>query len=391
MHDQMLPTIRKPAGICLSILTGVVLLCTISGLPRAYGDVLRSDELTFRLEHVATGLQVPWAISFLPDGRALVSERTAGQISILDIDTGESTPISNGPDDVFIKNNAGMLDVVSHPDVGDNNLIYYCYTAGTSTLNTMVVERARLSGTEFINRERIFTALPWYHNSIVYGCRLAFRDEYLFVTMGDRWDLRHLSQSPGTHLGKVMRLYHDGTAPPDNPFAGVVGALPEVWSLGNRNGQGLTVHPQTGDLWEHEHGPLGGDEVNVIEGGRNYGWPVISYGKEYSGESIGDALTRKQGLEQPVHRYVPSIAPSDMLIYSGDAFPEWRGDLFIGALALTHLNRLELEGRKVVHEERLLGNQELRVRSVEQGPDDLIYIGTDAGDIYRLVPDDAAR
>jgi len=255
----------------------------------------------------------------------------------------------------------------------------------------MVVERARLSRIGFTDRERIFTALPWYHNSIVYGCRLAFRDQYLFVTMGDRWDLRHLSQSPGTHLGKVLRLNHDGSVPRGNPFVHVRGALPEVWSLGIRNAQGLAVHPHTGDLWEHEHGPLGGDEVNVIEAGRNYGWPVIRYGKEYNGEPVGEGLTEKEGMEQPMHKYVPSIAPSDMLFYTGDAFPEWQGNLFIGALALKHLNRLVVEESKVVHEERLLEKQAWRVRFVEQGPDDFIYIGTDEGEILRLVPVEGTR
>jgi glucose/arabinose dehydrogenase len=281
-----------------------------------------------------------------------------------------------------------MLDVVLHPEFVTNPWVYYCYTAGDAQLNTMVVERVRFSTIGFTDRERIFAALPWYHNSIVYGCRLAFRDEFLFVSMGDRWDLRHLSQSPGTHLGKVLRLYRDGGVPPDNPYSGVSGARPEVWSIGNRNPQGLTVHPQTGDLWEHEHGPLGGDEVNVIAAGRNYGWPVITYGKEYSGEPVGDGLTEKEGMEQPIYKYVPSIAPSDMVFYTGDAFPEWQGNLFIGALKLKHLNRLVIEGRQVVHEERLLAENEWRVRLVRQGPEGFVYIGTDEGYILRLVPVD---
>jgi len=359
------------------------LLATCLAAEQITGD---SEVATFRVEQIADGLQIPWAMAFLPNGRALVSERAAGRISLLDVETGEFMTLEGGPGDVFIKDNAGMLDVAAHPAFANNDLIYFCYTAGTSQLNTMVVERARLSQNGFTDRERIFTALPWYHNSIVYGCRLAFQDEYLFVTMGDRWDLRHLSQSPGTHLGKVLRLNHDGSVPRDNPYADVQGALPEVWSIGNRNAQGLTVHPDTGELWEHEHGPLGGDEVNVIEAGHNYGWPVITYGKEYSGEPVGEGLTEKEGMEQPVHKYVPSIAPSDMLFYTGDAFPKWQGNLFIGALALRHLNRLVIEDHKVVHEERLLEKQAWRVRFVEQGPDEFIYIGTDEGEILRLVP-----
>ena len=348
--------------------------------------VIESEETEFRVETVASGLQIPWAMAFLPDGRAVVSERTSGRINLLDVKTGEFFPLEGGPEDVFIMDNAGMLDVVTHPAIASNDMIYFCYTAGTSQLNTMVVERARLTQGRLEDRERIFAALPWYHNSIVYGCRLAFQGDYLFVTMGDRWDLRHLSQSPGSHLGKVLRLNHDGSAPRDNPFVEVPGALPEVWSIGNRNPQGLTVHPRSGLLWEHEHGPLGGDEVNIIEAGLNYGWPVITYGKEYSGEPVGDGLTEKGGMEQPVHKYVPSIAPSDMLFYSGNAFPAWQDNLFIGALALKHINRLIIEDNKVIHEERLLVKQAPRVRFIEQGPDDYIYFGTDEGEIQRLIP-----
>ena len=348
--------------------------------------LIESEETNFRIETVASGLQIPWAMAFLPDGRAVVSERTSGRINLLDIQTGKFFPLDGGPEDVFIKDNAGMLDVVTHPEIASHDLIYFCYTAGTLQLNTMVVERARLTQDGLEDRERIFAALPWYHNSIVYGCRLAFQGDYLFVTMGDRWDLRHLAQSPGSHLGKVLRLNHDGSAPRDNPFVDIPGALPEVWSIGNRNPQGLTVHPRSGRLWEHEHGPLGGDEVNIIEAGRNYGWPVITYGKEYSGEPVGEGLMEKEGMEQPVHKYVPSIAPSDMLFYSGNAFPEWHDNLFIGAMALQHINRLVIDDSKVIHEERLLVKQAPRVRFVEQGPDDYLYFGTDEGEILRLVP-----
>lgn len=347
---------------------------------------LQSEAHSFRIEQVAEGLELPWAIAFLPDGNALVSERNAGRIVRVDLDTGAISGLSGGADDVYIDRNGGMLDVVLHPEFAGNRFVYYCYSAGDDALSTTVVERARLDGDELTERERIFEALPWFHNAIVYGCRLAFQDDYLFVTMGDRWDLRHLSQSPGTHLGKVMRLHHDGSAPDDNPWVGLPGAMPEVYSLGNRNPQGLTVNPETGDLWEHEHGPKGGDEVNVIEAGKNYGWPMITYGTEYDGTPINGGLYEQNGMEQPVHHYVPSIAPSDMFFYSGDAFPQWRGNLFLGALALTHLNRLVIDGREVVHEERLLEDRGWRVRTVRQGPDGLIYIGEDTGGLYRLVP-----
>ena len=380
---------REARNVICSAL--MIALLVPASVHRSYADehgTIKSEQVDFRIQRVTKGLQMPWAIAFLPDGKALVSDRAAGHIGLVDLNDGEVTPLAGGPNDVFIKNNAGMLDVVLHPDFTNNSWVYYSYTAGDDLLNTTVVERARLVGNSLKDRERIFEALPWYHNSIVYGCRLAFHGDYLFVTMGDRMDVRHLSQSPGTHLGKVLRLHHDGRAPDDNPFAGQQGALPEVWSLGNRNAQGLVVHPVSGDIWEHEHGPMGGDEVNVIEAGRNYGWPVITYGKEYSGGPIGDGLTEMEGMEQPVHKYIPSIAPSDMFFYTGSAFPEWRGNLFIGALALRHINRLVVEGREVLHEERLLEEQKWRIRFVKQGPDDLIYFGTDEGDIFRLSPVD---
>ena len=349
-------------------------------------DIIRSEEEAFRLVEVLDGLQIPWAIAFLPGDQALIGERSAGRIRLADLASGTLTAPPGGPDDVFIKDNGGMLDVVLHPEFATNQWVYYCYTAGDSELSTTVVERARLTDGNFTGRERIFAALPWYHNSIVYGCRLAFSGEFLFISMGERWDLRHLSQSPGTHLGKILRVHHDGSAPADNPFVDVPGALPEVWSLGNRNAQGLAVHPETGDLWENEHGPMGGDEVNVIEAGRNYGWPVITYGLEYSGDPVGEGLTEREGMEQPVYIYIPSIAPSGMMFYTGSAFPEWRGDLFIGALAMTHINRLVIDGREVVHEERLLADRGWRIRFVNQGPDGLIYFGTDLGNVFRLEP-----
>lgn len=368
---------------CLAAVFAGFLGVTSSGFA---ADIVETEDATFRIEQVAEGLKIPWALAFLPDGRVLVSEREAGRIVALDLSGGNIQDLAGGPDDVFIKDNAGMLDVALHPAYRLNGLVYYCYTAGTAQLNTMVVERARLIGDEFVRRERIFAALPWYHNSIVYGCRLAFDNRHLFVTMGDRWDLRHLAQSPGTHLGKVLRLNFDGSASPDNPFVDTPGALPEVWTLGNRNPQGLTIRPGTAELWSHEHGPLGGDEVNIIVAGRNYGWPVITYGREYSGDPVGEGLTEKEGMEQPVHKYVPSIAPSDMVFYDGEKFPAWRGNLFIGALALQHLNRLVIEDNEVRHEERLLTDRSLRVRCVEQGPDGFLYLCVDKGKILRLVP-----
>lgn len=358
----------------------------VTGQQATQDEIVHSEAGEFRIEEVADGLQVPWAIAFLPGNQALISERAAGRVSLVDLTNGTLAAPAGGPDDVFIKDNGGMLDVVLHPEFEDNRWVYYCYTAGDLQLSTTVVERVRLTDGVFADRDRLFAAQPWYHNSIVYGCRLAFSGEYLFISMGERWDLRHLAQSPGTHLGKILRVHHDGSAPPDNPFAGIPGALPEVWALGSRNAQGLAVHPGTGELWSHEHGPLGGDEINVIEPGRNYGWPVITYGLEYSGEPVGEGLTEYEGMEQPLYTYIPSIAPSDMVFYTGSAFPQWQGNLFIGALAGTHINRLVIDGRDVVHEERLLHGKGWRIPFIKQGPDDLIYFGTGMGTVFRLVP-----
>lgn len=371
------------------IATALAACLTTTAAPAAASDIVESEAATFRIDKVADGLELPWAMAFLPDGRLLVSERAAGRLSTVDPRSGEVERLEAGPDDVYVKDNAGMLDVILHPDYPANGWFYFAYTAGDERLNTTVVERARLAGNRIVDRQRLFDARPWYHNSIVYGCRLAIRDGYLFVTMGDRWDLRHLSQSPGSHLGKILRLHDDGRVPADNPWAGLAGAEPAVWALGVRNPQGLALHPVTGELWEHEHGPLGGDEVNVIRRGRNYGWPVITYGKEYSGEPVGDGITHQDGMEQPLHYYVPSIAPSGMTFYAGDAFPAWRGSLFIGALAKTHLNRLVVADAAVVHEERLLADRGWRVRAVNEGPEGFLYLAIDDGAIYRLVP--AAR
>jgi glucose/arabinose dehydrogenase len=384
VNKTLVINIRSGAALAL-LLAQPAASCLAGEVP-----IVESEVENFRVEQVADGLQVPWAIVFLPDGDALVSERNTGRIVRLSLETGTISELAGGPGDVYVNRNGGMLDVALHPDFASNRFVYYCYSAGDAMLNTTVVERARLENDEFTNRERIFEALPWYHNAIVYGCRLAFRDDYLFVTMGDRWDLRHLSQSPGSHIGKVLRLHHDGSPPADNPYVDVPGAMPEVFSIGNRNPQGLVVHPETSDLWEHEHGPKGGDEINVIEAGSNYGWPVITYGKEYTDEPVGEGLTEMEGMEQPVHYYVPSIAPSDMFFYTGEVFAGWRGNLFLGALAGAHLNRLVVEGHEVVHEERLLGDRDWRVRTARQGPDGLIYLGVDTGGIYRLVPADGA-
>ena len=376
------------------LLTFMALALALGGRLATAATALPGGDPRFAVERVATGLRIPWAMTFLGASRALVSENGAGRLTHLDLGTGVQSPLTGGPGDVFVQANAGMLDVRVHPDFARNGLIYYAYVAGDEALNTTVVERARLEGTRLVARERLFEARPWFHGDVVYGCRLALHDGYLYITMGDRWDLRHLAQSVGSHLGKILRLRDDGAVPEDNPFVGVTGAEAAVWSYGHRNPQGLAVNGRTGELWSHEHGPRGGDEVNRIEKGHNYGWPLVSFGREYDGQTVAPGRKGSKGrydpaeLTAPVHYWVPSIAPSGMTFYDGEAFPAWQGNLFVGALAGTHINRLVLDGTTVVTEERLLGSAGRRVRFVEQGPDGYLYFGGDDGEILRLVPAD---
>jgi glucose/arabinose dehydrogenase len=303
------------------------------------------------------------------------------------------TPIAGVPA-VFDSVDAGMLDVVVHPDFSRNHLIYYAFVEASDSGRTTVVERAELGENpiRLTSRQRLFAAYPAAGGVNHFGSRLLLRDGYLFITLGER-DVRELAQELWTDHGKIVRLFDDGRIPRDNPFVGRPGARPEIWSLGHRNPHGLAVHPQTGELWETEHGPLGGDEVNVIRRGANYGWPVITYGREYEGHAIGDGRNEFPGMEQPRHHYSSSAALSGMMFYAGSAFPQWRGNLFVGAMTPRYLGRLIVEPGRPVREERLLLEKRWRVRVVQQGPDGFIYLGVersarDASDglIVRLRP-----
>jgi aldose sugar dehydrogenase len=357
-----------------------------SGTPdsSATGWTYESQSARFRVEVVATGFQRPSGLSFLPDGRLLVADRPAGTLSAIDVGSGVVTRIGGVPP-VHAKVDGGLLDVLVHPDYTRNGWIYLAYAAELPEGNTTVVDRARLDGDRLVGIERLFAARPAIPNDNHFGCRLVLDRGFLFISLGDR-DTRELAQDVASDDGKIIRLREDGTVPRDNPFVKRKGALPEIWSYGHRNPQGLALHPETRELWEDEHGPKGGDEINVIQRGRNYGWPVITYGREYDGRPVGDGRTRQAGMEQPLYYYVPSIAPSGMLFYTGTAFPGWRGNLFIGAMALTHLNRLVADGGRILHEERLLDDRQWRVRVVQQGPDGFIYIGVDSGMVLRLRP-----
>ncbi len=257
-----------------------------------------------RVEVIADSLQIPFGIAFLPDGRALVTERAGGRLDLIDVRTGARTALEGVPP-VFAETDGGMLDVVVHPDYARNGWIYFSYSARIGGDNTTVVDRARLRGPRLVDRQRLFTALPAIDDANHFGCRLVLHGGYLFISLGDR-DQRDRAQQLDTHHGKIVRLHEDGRVPKDNPFVGTARALPEIWSLGHRNPQGLTLRAD-GTLWEHEHGPFGGDEINVIRGGANYGWPVITYGREYEGGPVGEGLTAKDGMEQ---RCTTSFPPS---------------------------------------------------------------------------------
>ncbi|HIP79678.1 MAG TPA: PQQ-dependent sugar dehydrogenase, partial [Kiloniellaceae bacterium] len=281
----------------------------------------------------------------------------------------------------------GLLDVAVHPDFAENGLIYLSYAGPGEGGASTEVARGRLDGMALQDVEVIFRATPKSGGTGHFGSRLVFdRDGKLFISLGDRRQIRE-SQNLGNHIGTVIRLNDDGSVPEDNPFLGQAGAQPEIYSYGHRNVQGMTLHPESGEIWSHEHGPRGGDELNLVKAGANYGWPVITYGIDYSGAIITDK-TEAPGMEQPIVYWDPSIAPSGMAFYDGDKFPQWQGDLFIGALAHLHLRRLEMEGGQVVGQESLLTGLNERIRDVRNGPDGYLYVLTDSsnGQLLRLEP-----
>ena len=353
--------------------------------PAVVAERVVSEQATFRVVRVATGLANPWSIAFLPDGGALVSERP-GALLRLDVETGAVRNLDGVPR-VAAVGQGGLLDVELHPQFADNRLVYLSYAAGRSGSYATSIARGRLTDSGLEDVEVLFTMNRPSGARLHFGSRLSFgADGMLYATFGERGD-RHRAQDPADHAGTIIRLRDDGSVPDDNPFVAGGGA-PEVYSFGHRNAQGLAVHPVTGRVWSHEHGPQGGDEINVIEAGVNYGWPVITYGREYrSGARIGVG-TAAPGMAQPVLHWTPSIAPSGMTFYDGDRFPGWRGDLFAGALAGQHLRRVQLDGERAVAEEVLLQRRVGRVRDVKQGPDGMLWLLEDArsASIYRLEP-----
>ncbi len=369
----------------LRILLGLPLALLLTGAA-SLPQVVKTREHDLRIVPVVSGLDHPWSLAFLPDGRMLVTERP-GRLRIVREGRLEPEPVSGLPP-IEERGQGGLLDVALHPRFAENGLVYLSYAGpGPGGVGTEVA-RGKLVGRRLENVEILFRMEPKSGARQHFGSRLVFdRQGYLYITLGDRGEMER-AQRPGDHAGSVIRLHDDGRVPADNPFVGQKGWKPEKYTLGHRNMQGAALHPRTGELWTHEHGPQGGDEINVIRAGVNYGWPVITYGVNYvTGTKIGEG-NRKPGMAQPVHYWTPSIAPSGMAFYTGDAFPRWRGDLFVGALRDEMVVRLRLDGERVVVEERFLKGVLGRIRDVRQGPDGFLYLLTDEDDgaLVRLEP-----
>jgi glucose/arabinose dehydrogenase len=340
-----------------------------------------------RVVTVAEGLEHPWGVAFLPDGRALVTERP-GRLRLVGTDGKLGAPLEGVPA-VSVTGQGGLLDVQLDPEFAKNRWVYLSYAEPREGGNGTAVARGRLTERGLDDVQVIFRQDVTIDGRHHFGSRLVFgRDGRLFVTLGDRNSERARAQTLDSHIGKVVRIERDGKVPADNPFVGRADAKPEIWSYGHRNVQGAALHPATGELWTHEHGPKGGDELNRDRAGLNYGWPKVTYGVEYSGKTISESPTAP-GVEPPVHYWVPSIATSGLLFYTGERFSKWKGNAFVGGLASQQVSRLEMDGNRVVREEVLLkGVLNQRVRDVEQGPDGFIYLLTDEdnGKLLRIEP-----
>ena len=379
---------RDDSLIKYSLAAVFVVAMVIIGIPGnnpAWAKALYQQP-EFKLSTIAEGLEHPWGMAFLPDGSILITERP-GRLRLIKNGVLQAAAVSGLPE-ISATGQGGLLDVALHPDYRNNGWIYFSYSAGQDGDIGTEVGRGKLVHNQIKNWQTLFRLTPkssaWQH----FGSRLVFDlNNYLYITLGDRGE-RFRSQDTDDHAGSVIRLHDDGSIPDDNPFRHVVGSKPEIYSFGHRNIQGAALHPASGKLWIHEHGPQGGDELNIIEAGENYGWPIISYGKEYvTGDDIGEG-THKAGMQQPIYYWVPSIAPSGMTFYHGDKFPAWQGNLFIGSLKFELLVRLVLEGDKVTHEQRLLKNEIGRIRDVEAAADGYLYLLTDEDDgkLVRLEP-----
>jgi glucose/arabinose dehydrogenase len=379
MHRYLFHALAAPLTVASLSLPG-----------HAIEETFETETGPIRVSTVADGLSHPWAIAFLPDGAGMLVTERAGNLRHIGKDGSVSEPIGGVPE-VDAQGQGGLLDVALDPEFEESRLVYLSFAEAGGSGNSTAVARGRLNEelSALEDVEIIFSQQPKVQSRAHFGSRLVFDNEgHLFVTMGDRSSaqFRDRAQDLDSHIGTIVRINPDGSIPDDNPFVGQGDALPEIWAYGVRNVQAAALHPETGALWEIEHGPRGGDELNIIEPGANYGWPVVTFGVEYSGGTIGEGISSAPGMIDPIYQWTPVIAPSGMTFYAGDIFEEWRGNLFVGGLASTALVRLELDGNRVTHEERLLEPLGLRIRDVVEGPDGALYVAIDArsGGILRI-------
>jgi glucose/arabinose dehydrogenase len=352
------------------------LLLAACGLPAA--------AVEYRIETVVEGLEHPWSIAFLPDGRMLVTER-AGRLRLIEDGRLLDDPVSGVPE-AFVRSQAGLFDVLLDPRYEENGWVYLSLAHGDARASGTRVVRGRLQGRALVDVEVIFDIQPPRDRPVHYGARMAFLgDGTLAIGLGDAFDYREEAQRLDNHTGTIVRIHPDGSVPEDNPFVGQEGARPEIYSYGHRNVQGLVFDHETGRLWAHEHGPRGGDELNLVRAGRNYGWPVATFGVDYSGARISP-WTSRPGMEDPVLHWTPSIAPAGMALYRGAQFPQWDGNLFVSALVAQEVRRLVLEGDRVVSQEALFGEIGARLRDVKVAPDGALFLLTDSprGQVLRV-------
>lgn len=370
------------------ILTGVKNVSKYTSNDQPASDVFKTEAMTIKLEMVAEGLDVPWGIAFLPAAELLVTERSG---KLYRVKRDKSLQAISGVPEVLARGQGGLMDVVLDPDFAKNQVIYLSYSKtrkeGNAVLATTAILRAKLSGNQLTEQKDIFVAKPYSRAQHHYGSRMQFgKDGYLYCSIGERGNEKENPQQlKGNDLGKVHRIKSDGSIPADNPFFKTPGVEASIFSYGHRNPQGMTIHPQTGKIWTNEHGPRGGDEINIEEPGKNYGWPVITYGINYNGKPISN-LTAKEGMVQPIHYWIPSIGPSGLAFVTGNRYKGWEGNLMSGSLRFKFLQRSVLKGNKVVKEEILFKNIG-RVRDVRMAPDGFIYIAVESpGRIFKLVP-----
>ena len=367
----------------------ILLILTVSLLAQCQkkrnSSPVENNPTSISYELIVDGLTIPWAMAFLPDKSLLITEKSG---MLYHFTEGEKIEIEGLPD-ILMRGQGGLMDIVLHPNYAENNWIYFSYisTQGDGEGSNTAIMRAKFNAEKNILTENqlLYKATPNSITDFHFGSRITFDNKgYLYFTIGDRGDRDVNPQDINRDCGKVYRLYDDGRIPEDNPFVGQIGAKEAIYSFGHRNAQGLTKHPETGKIWEHEHGPKGGDEINIIEKGKNYGWPVISYGINYDGTTFTD-ITHKEGMEQPIHYWTPSIAPSGMCFITSDIYKGWKGRLLVGSLVFQHLELLTIKDDQVVNREKLLPDIG-RVRDVRMGPDGYIYVAVESKGIFRLNP-----